>query len=66
MSRALTSPCMMLKPLTPAVIVPSVAAANAVVDIWPRDIAEAVISEYSMVCVLQNMSKLLWQVQDKN
>lgn len=45
-SRPLRKPCMMLKPVTLAVIDPRVAAARALVERWPRETVPATRSEY--------------------
>jgi hypothetical protein len=44
-------PMMMLRPVTDAVMEPSVAAASAVVERCPIETTEATTSEYSSTCV---------------
>ena len=45
-SRLLRKPCMILKPVTLAVMDPRVAAARALVEMWPRETVPAMMSEY--------------------
>jgi len=45
-SRLLMKPCMILKPVTLAVIDPRVAAARALVERWPMETVPATRSEY--------------------
>jgi hypothetical protein len=45
-SRLLRKPCMILKPVTLAVMDPRVAAARALVDRWPIETVPATRSEY--------------------
>jgi hypothetical protein len=46
-SRVLERPCMMLYPVTLAVIMPRVDAASATVERWPMDTTDAITREYS-------------------
>jgi hypothetical protein len=45
-SRLPRKPCMILKPVTLAVMVPRVAAARALVEMWPIETTPATRSEY--------------------
>lgn len=51
-SNEFVNPCMIERPVTEAVIEPSVMPARASVEIWPIEITEATIKEYSNSWVL--------------